>query len=296
MARPVSADTPSMPRRPLRALVAVLSVCAAAVASSCGSGPVNPLALVAAKTSGTNGAKMDVRVDMTMPGMGQVSLTGIGAMNLAGNQGTLSMRSAQPLPGLGSNLQMDEVIDRKVIFMRIRGLPQAMLGDKPWIKLDMEKLASGAGIDLGALQTAGSSNPAETLRWLKAADDVKKLGSEVVRGTRTDHYRAVIDVSKVADKLPASQRAAARVAIEQLRKLGAPERIPTQVWVGADGLLRRQALTFQQTVPGTTQQLTMRMVMDLHDYGAPVHIRRPNPRDVLDITKYASSAMNKLGG
>jgi hypothetical protein len=236
---------------------------------------------------------MDMRIAMTLPGAGQLSLLGNGKMDLAAGRGTLSMRSAEPLPGLASGLRLDEVIDRKVLYLRVRGLPAGLLHGKSWARIDLDKLASSAGLDLGALQSAGSSNPTDTMRWLNAAGDVKKLGSATIRGTRTDHYSAVIDLTKVVAKLPASQREAARNQIAQLRQLGAPRRLPTEVWVGDDGLLRRQALTIRQALPGGAGRMTMRMVVDLHDYGIAVRVHRPDPSDVYDVTGEAQSALRK---
>jgi hypothetical protein len=269
--------------------------------SACGSSQradvvrLNPLAQVVSKTSAAKSAKIDLHAAMTVPGAGQFTLAGTGAMDLVAGRGTMSMRTLQAIPGLGMPLQMDEVIDRRVIFVRLNGFPGGALGGKHWLELNLDKLSSSSGLDLGgALQSAaGSSNPTDALQWLRGASDVKKVGTDVIRGERTDHYRAVIALADVAAKVPPSQRAQVRREIQQLRKLGAPARVPTDVWVGRDGLLRRQAMSLQQTLPRGGGRMGVRMTIDLHDYGTPVSVRRPPASDVFDLSAQVGSALQR---
>jgi hypothetical protein len=188
-------------------------------------------------------------------------------------------------------VRIDEVMDGRVIYMRPSGLAEALPGGKQWFKLDLGRFAQAAGVDFSALGSTGSTDPTTTLRWLRASDDVEELGSETVRGVPTKHYHAVVDLGKVAGKLPESDRQQARRAIELLRKLGGPAHIPTEAWVGKDGLVRRVSMSWEQSLPGMTQPMAMRMTVDLHDYGTPVRVDPPDAAEVLDLTGVAGSAL-----
>jgi hypothetical protein len=280
-----------MPRPALRSLIVALLAAGALAASSCG-GAVNPLAAAVTKTSSTRGVKLDLRAEMTLPQGGSMTMSGGGVMDMAGHRGRLAMRVEAPGLGLPDDMRLDQVIDDKVLYMRMRGLPRGLPGGKEWFKVDLTRIAEAAGIDMGGLGSS-SSDPAQTLRWLRASDDVEEVGPEVVRGTSTKRYRAVIELDEVADKLPEAHRKAARKAIEQLRRLGGPERVPTEVWIGDDGLLRRQTISWEQSLPGAPGTMTLAMTLELYDYGTRVRIERPDANDVLDLTDAAGSGLER---
>jgi hypothetical protein len=99
----------------------------------------------------------------------------------------------------------------------------------------------------------------------------------------TTHYRGVVDFRRLADELPD-----ARESIEQLMKLAKVDRVPTDVWVGHDGLVRRMKYTYDMQLSGQPTQTTMQT--DLYDFGTDVHVSTPPADSVVDITQLVGNA------
>jgi hypothetical protein len=91
------------------------------------------------------------------------------------------------------------------------------------------------------------------------------VGSEQVNGLQTTHYRGVISLDRVANALPASARAAAQRSIQSLEKLTSLRRLPYDVWVDGQHLVRRLGLSFAETVSG--QSLNLSMKFEIPQYG-----------------------------
>jgi hypothetical protein len=71
-------------------------------------------------------------------------------------------------------------------------------------------------------------------------------------------------------------------------KLAKVDRVPTDVWVGDDGLVRRMKYTYDMQLSGRPTKTTMQT--DLYDFGADVHISIPPADSVVDITQLVGNA------
>jgi hypothetical protein len=139
----------------------------------------------------------------------------------------------------------------------------ALPGGKSWVLVD----AAEAGLDGGSV----SDDPAELVRWLEVAgEDVSVVGDERIRGARTTHVRATIDLEKAVELVPADEREAARKAFAQLGTM----EMPTDVWVGDDDRIRRMAVVLSESPE-------IAMSMTFYGFGAG-KVTAPPAADVFD--------------
>jgi predicted small lipoprotein YifL len=263
----------SMLRRPLL-LLTLLAALATAVVTGCGSGgalSLDPVAAAATKTAAEQTFKVEYSMDMTMMGQ-KMSFGGTGAFDGGRNAAQMTVDlSKLPLPS-GANGAATIVVTDGVMYMKMPFLSSQLPGAKPWVKLDLRSAAKSAGIDLGSF---GAVDPKQGLQQLLASGDVKKVGTETIDGVETTHYHAVIDIAR-AGKMPAQERRKLR----QLLK-GMNGRTPVDVWIGADGRVRRESTSFEYGAGLQSAQASM--TMNFTDFGTPVDVTVPAADEVTDL-------------
>src|SRR5436305_9516200 len=204
---------------------AVLACAAAAVAvagcgSSSGAGSAsNQVVRAAFVSTSTSGYRMQFGITLSSTALPQpITGTGAGRFNVKQRQGEVALdMSFGSIPEVASvlgssTLHVEELVDGKTVYMKLpasltRKLPS--LGSKPWLKVDLAKAASAAGVPgLGSLVgNPASSDPSQFLQYLRAAGgSVTKVGTAQVNGISTTHYRASIDLDKVPNTLPSASR------------------------------------------------------------------------------------------
>jgi hypothetical protein len=97
----------------------------------------------------------------------------------------------------------------------------------------------------------------------------------------TTKYHAVIDLNKVADVVPAEQRAVMRDAANTLMQQYGITELPMDVWIDANGLPRELFYEISAKVQG--QNVKSSMTMNLSDYGIAVNIQPPPASQVTDL-------------
>jgi hypothetical protein len=156
-----------------------------------------------------------------------------------------------------------------------------MPGDKePWVKFDLEKMGQSLGANMGQLAQLGQNDPTQSLEYLKAAGQVRRLGNDRIRGVETTHYHAVVDLEKVASQAPEQVAA----SVKQLIDMSGTTSVPIDVWIDGQGLLRRMHYSYamsNQTAGNSKVALTM----DLFDFGVAVDVHPPPAGRVTDLTK-----------
>jgi hypothetical protein len=242
------------------------------------------LALVADRTTATGGVRMSLQQTMTVAGQGSIPVSAEGRFDTKSQRGEMTMSmNTSSLGGGGEAVQQRMIFDGLTFYMRSPLFEQLLPAGKRWLKFDLAAVGKQAGFDVGALvNSSAGQDPTQVLAYLKAASgDVKRVGSETVRGVKTTHYKATIDFRKVPDSAPADQRAAVRRSIEQLIKLGGTSTAPIEVWIGKDGLARRILTT---TTTGTAaQRVKLRQRIELYDFGTNVDVAIPRAGAVLDV-------------
>lgn len=138
--------------------------------------------------------------------------------------------------------------------------------DEEWILFDAQaREQTGLGAGPAGL---GSGDPTEVLASLgKTAGDVEEVGQDSVRGADTTHYRTTVDLA----------------GVEGADKQGLGEKIPTEVWVGEDGLVRR----LRQQVPFSNagQSGEVRFTIEYFDFGVEERIEPPPEDEVVSADK-----------
>ncbi|MGZ4318791.1 MAG: hypothetical protein ACXVRD_05650 [Gaiellaceae bacterium] len=261
-----------MARRAFPALVLVLALALAGCGGGGGGGgggsaaaPSNAIEAAALKTSQAG----SVRADFSLSSSGGVSGTGSGVFNSGKDRsGQLTMN----VTANGKQVAIDTVIIGNTIYLRSPLISQRLPGGKQWVKLDIQKAAKAANVDLGSLLSANPT-PAGALAYLQGSSAIKKLGSATVGGVPTTHYRVVVDLQKAADRASGSDKN----ALEQAIKAAGTTTLPVEVWVDSRGYVRK--IEYQSQASGQSADLTM----ELHDFGSPVPITAPATNEVVDL-------------
>jgi hypothetical protein len=223
-------------------------------------------------SSNVAGYKAVMSMTETLPSVGSVTMHGTGSFGH--DVGAMTMNMTLPgaaSAGLGSNLQIQLVIDHDTFFMKMpAALTSKIPGGKPWWSMNLSQLGKASGIPgIGSMMSSEQtlSNPGEYLNFLRAtaSGSVQDLGSATVDGVQTTHYRGNIDFSKVADAFPASERAAIAQTMAAVSKHVQTKPAPIDVWIDANHLVRRLTFTEPLTVNG--QSANVAMQMDFLSYG-----------------------------
>src|SRR6266536_5557753 len=258
----------------MRRLLPVLLICAfVPVAAGCGAedsvkNAVDPVAQAATKTASAGSVQIAMTGKVSAAGQ-EIPIDGEGVFDLKGKRGRFDLTTT--VPGKG-DVRVQELLDGLVIYVRSDALASSLPGGKHWLKLDLKALGDKAGVDLGALkQLGGGTDPTQFLGYLKKAGDVKKVGAEDIDGTPTTHYRATIDL----DKLAGSAGGAAG-SVRQLEQLTGGKTIPTEIWIDGKGRARRQTIDYatKSPVPASVQ-----FSIDCKRFGVPVDVHAPDTGD-----------------
>jgi LppX_LprAFG lipoprotein len=255
---------------------ALALVPAAALLAACGGGSVSPdsVAKAATKTSTTKSYRIEATTKLKVQGR-EVTFKADGAFDPKRRIGRTNLDMSQlnqVQGGQGSPYNLGYatfILSGTAVYMRIPLLRQTYPTLKPWVKIDLRRAARSGGLD-SFLQFGGGGDPASSLAYLKAVGKLHKEGSEQVRGVSTTHYRGTIDVAKLKGGAT-------------LRRLTSQSTIPVDVWVDADGYVRREQWKEQVDFGNAKSNLALRL--ELFDFGTPVSVQAPPASDVTDLSK-----------
>ncbi|MFJ4277432.1 hypothetical protein [Streptomyces massasporeus] len=206
----------------------------------------------------------------------RVQTSAQGASQTANGQGVVDLDDGDSVMTLTMEGQRIEqrVIDQ-VLYQK---MPKGQApGGKPWIKIDLGKVAGQQGTDGRSM-----SDPAQSAAYAKAITDkdVTEKGSATVNGVKTTHYRVSVDVAELPEG-------------DTLRKQVGPT-LPMDVWLDDEGRMRRQQIDMTVKAPEATQRssgassapekVTVRTVMDFTEFGTEVEADAPPAGQVTDMT------------
>ena len=288
-----------------RSLILVLTAAAAVATavSGCGASSVtgDAVAKAATATSSTHGARVAMTMTLSSGALPQpVHMTANGVMNEVARQGRINVDMSDLANATGgsrvkaSQLQMTEILNGTVIYMRMPFLDGKLPGNKKWLKVDIAKTSKALGVNLGQLTQPGQ-DPGQQIGYLRTVSDAKKVGTDTIRGVKTTHYRGVARLDRYPQLLPPSQRAAARAGIQRLIKLSGTSSMPIDAWVDSGNRIRRMKLAMNMKLPQAPQSLHMDIQEDLYGFGASVDATPPPSDQVYDVTGAASKALKSAG-
>jgi hypothetical protein len=228
------------------------------------------------------GYKFDITIASKVAGK-SFTLSGSGSISERGSQGSVNMSIA--------GKTTTEIFDKPYFYVKVPGGSGAAASKgKPWVRADISALseAFGGGQSLGG----GSTDPTQTLGFLKSAGTVTRIGSEDVRGTPATHYHAVIDLTRSAGALPADERAAAKKYAQTFERISGSSSLPMDVWIDDSSHVLRTAFTLSLCSPDGGR-LSESLNMELHDYGPQPVVAPPPASQVTDISDTLKSQVAK---
>jgi hypothetical protein len=272
------------------AIAAAFVVAAAAVTAGCGGGSSNalsldPVAAAATKTQQAGAARIRFDLALSTPqlqGGKMVRLHGAGAIDGTSSELTIGTSSPLPQAGIPAGTSLKEISLEQngdyLLYLQLGALATGLPGGHHWIELDVSKLGSSAGLDLGKLLSGSQLQPSDLLSMLKAEGaKVRTVGPATIDGAATTHYRVTIDVAKALQAKGLTSPLLGGLAAQI-------STVPEDVWIGENGFVRRIRISFDGAKSSTPLQLGM--TMDIHDYGTHVRIAAPPSSDVFDATQF----------
>lgn len=281
----------------MKRLLALLPLLAVAlVLSGCGSKDaltLDPVAEAASKTTNAGSSRVSFESTMWLLGR-EVSFGAEGLYDYERQRGSLTMDMSAVVPGAAGLGAFELRQLGSTLYMRMPAVAGASVPHgKEWLSVDLDAALDKAG--LGGINPANlQQDPSQFLTLLRASSvDVQEAGYDTVRGADVTRYTAKLDLRKSVDasldqlELSDEQEAALRRAAEQLADQVGAKAIPVEVFVDADGRLRRLNMDLSMTVQG--QRLALEQTVDYYDFGVEVDVDAPPASQVYDLTKQLTS-------
>ncbi len=286
-----------------------LAACALA-AAGCGGGtsasgvraePIGSreLASSASTSAEASSGRFSFSVSLGMTGADEAfALSGEGAFDRASNRSSLSVDMsslAKLLGGLAAGFgatspgdlpdfddpagwKLEVVNDGNVDYVRLPAVDEHLPAGKTWIRGSGGRIdAAGLGLERLSFTNGDPRDLLEALRAVSGA--VETVGTEVLRGVETTHYRAEIDPAKVV-----AAGSGTAGLLDRVTSLGQVKTAPIDVWIDGDGLVRKALLDITATQAGSADEGHASMAFELWDYGEDVRIEPPPASEVVDAT------------
>jgi hypothetical protein len=279
----------------MRAVALTFLASLALVAAGCGgsssSSSSTPLELVSqavSKTTKANSAKFHMTLIETIGPVGPLTVTADGVSDNTTHSAKMTMdlssvaQMAGAAAGDPSDWKGDVIVDgtdakNVVEYMRLPAFAKLIPGAKAWLKLDLNSLTKGQGLDFSQfLQTAGSQDPTQALQMLQSVGDVKEVGKEQVGGVDTTKYSGTLDPQKLARKFGGAN------SLGSVFKQMGTKTIPVTVWIDGDGYVRKLDESITAQVPGSGT-LDLKIAAELSDFGTTVDVTPPPADQTTDL-------------
>jgi hypothetical protein len=271
----------SPPRRSSRLLrfggiLAALLLIAGAVSwiQGRGGGPLNPIAKAAAATENSSGAKFSFRATVSSASLPQpLTTVGQGAFNGQTNRSQMTLHVATPK----GTIAMEALGSGTNAYYKSKSLQAELPDGDEWL-----------GIDLGLGSVPSSSvnanpDPSALLDLLRAvSDELETLGEKAIDGAETKGYRGTFDPDRYINYLRDKVSAEAAKQYEELSET-APSTIELETWIDDGNLVRRMGMTVHTRSP-ESEQTTVKMSANFHDFGIAPEIQLPDPDSIYDAT------------
>lgn len=282
--------------------VAILAVVALLLAGG-GSGGSNVarvapgrLAEAADVTTRAGGAQVAIVGTVSAPELPTpLTLSGTGHVNFDPSEAQLTFTmsgfpAAEQAEIPGGTLTMNEIYKSATLYMESSLLAGKLPGGARWMKLDLSSVGEAMGLDPSSLTSSGA-NPTQYLSYLKdGAGTATVVGREVVRGVPTTHYKSELNLLKAAEAQAGANRAQAHTAFQKLVAETGQSSLPVEVWLDAQGRVRRMSLAIDVAASGHDVQTKMQT--EYFDFGASASVNPPAEVEVYDATEAALQGLS----
>jgi hypothetical protein len=251
-----------------------------------GSGP----AAVLAAYSTTVGAESAQGSASLSAGATSVTVNGVG--DLRTDQAILTVQLPAPLG------QIEVRSTGQDYFVHLPPQLIRVADGRPWVRVDRSSLQALAGSQLGVPALGTTLDFSSLLAWLQGVSgQITTVGHERIHGTPTTHYRAQVDLSRVAATMGADANDASGLAQTVGRT------IPMDVWIDAQGRLRQLKIALDLNTLHAPQGVTLPtqargtavLTVDLWNFGVAVHPVPPPANQVSDATSLIGGRAGPAG-
>jgi len=248
-----------------------------------------PAAVLAAYNTTVGAESAQVSASLTL-GAASVTVNGVG--DLRTDQAVLTVRLPAPFG------QIDVRSTGQDYFVHLPPQLQGVAGAKPWVRVDRGTLQALAGSQLGVPALGTTLDFSSALAWLRGVSGhITTVADERVYGTPTTHYRAQVDLSRVAATMGADANDAAALAQAVGRT------VPVDVWIDAQGRLRQLKVSLDLNTLPASQGLTRPnhaggtavLTVDLWNFGVTVHPVPPPANQVSDASSLIGGRAGQAG-
>lgn len=190
--------------------------------------------------------------------------------------------------GSPEDWKLEAIQDGETAYIRFPLLADKLPPGKTWVKGDAKELSS---VDADELQQFGSfagTDPRDLFGILKAVSgSIEALGREELRGVETNHYRATVDVAKLADLVPAgkAESLGGLGSLDQAAKQAGLSTVPVEIWIGADEQVRKLVVDVDTKGSGASSSLKASLVLELYDYGVALDLELPPAEQVVSASE-----------
>jgi hypothetical protein len=288
------------PRIALALLTVTAGLALALAASGCGaSATLDPVARAADATTRAGGAQVTFSGSVGAPALGfSLTLSGHGQFNFSAHEGSLALAisglpaSAQAKLG-ASALEMNELFKAGSVYVGSPLFTGKLPGGARWLRLDLARVGGAMGLDPSSVMS-GSADPSQFLQYLKASGGISAVGHDSVRGVPSTHYTGSLDLQKIAEAQPGSDRAQVRAAFQKVISELGQSTIPVEVWVDGNRLVRKFAIALHLHAEG--QAVDVQLAAEYFGFGPTPRVTAPARSEVFDVTQNALQGLSGLSG
>lgn len=228
------------------------------------------------------GYKMTMSITESVAGK-TIDISATGGFDVHPRQGSMLMNMSLA----GQTFPIQLVLANNTIYEELPSQVTSQLpGGKPWISLNLGELGTLAKVPgLSSLMSSDSSftNPGQYMDFLKAASSgsIQNLGQTTIGGVQTTHYRAQLDLSKLASAVPAATRPAVEKMVTALKQRVHASYSPINVWIDQADLIRQLQMNVGATVNG--RSVSSSITENITAYGTQPAPTVPPPSQTTDI-------------
>jgi hypothetical protein len=172
---------------------------------------------------------------------------------------------------------------------------ESQFGVRAWSKLDFSEVGRKASNDLTQPNAINPINPTYLVRLLAGtlSGSVKRLGTDVIDGRATRHFRMNVDRTKAFSRVDDDDRQAVDKAFASNNISGEVFK-KAEAWIDDKGLPRRIVLRFRQKLDqDNIFVLTYRI--DLDKYGVRVSVPTPKADNLAEVSSLNALLSTSVG-